>query len=129
MKLPIFACLTGASLLIAAPAFAVALGAEIANAHTHAALAAKAGTIDGVHMHMHHSLNCLVGPNGEGFDASQMNPCAKAGNGAIPDETDAAKKAKLESAKAELTKGLADTDLKTAQAAATSAAMTIASAQ
>jgi hypothetical protein len=130
MKFFSVAGLAGACLLIAAPAFAaVAVSAEIAQAHSHATFAAKAGTIDAVHMHMHHSLNCLVGPKGDGFDASQMNPCANAGNGAITDETDAAKKAKLESAKADLMKGLAETDLKTAQATANSAAMTIASVQ
>lgn len=130
MKLFSIAGLAGAALLLAAPAFAaVALSAEISQAHSHATFAAKAATIDAAHMHMHHSLNCLVGPKGEGFDASQMNPCKNAGNGAITDETDAAKKAKLESAKADLMKGLTETDLKTAQAAANSAAMTIASVQ
>ena len=38
-----------------------------------------------------------------------MNPCANAGNGAIPDQTDAAKKAKLETAKAALMPGLGAT--------------------
>jgi hypothetical protein len=78
---------------------------------------------------MHHALNCLVGPKGEGFDAGQMNPCTNAGNGAIVDETDAAKKAKLEDAKASLMKGLTQTDLKTAQASAASAVTAISSVQ
>ena len=43
----------------------------------------------GVQAHLHHTLNCLVGPGGDGFDAKQMNPCAQAGNGAIPDAKDA----------------------------------------
>ena len=85
-------------LFIAATAFAADLGSEITNAQTHAGLAAKAADINGVHMHMHHALNCLVGPGGDGFDAKQMNPCAQSGNGAIPDEMDAAKKAKLTTA-------------------------------
>lgn len=115
MKALSIAALAGASLLIAGGAFAASLPAEIANARTHANNAANAGAIDAVHMHMHHAINCLAGPKGEGYDASQMNPCANAGDGAITDQTDAAKKAKLESAKATLMKGLALTDLKAAQ--------------
>jgi len=122
------AVLAGASLLLAGSAFAASLSAEIANARTHANNAANAGAIDAVHMHMHHALNCLVGPKGQGFDASQMNPCANAGDGAIPDETDAAKKAKLESAKTSLMKGLTETDLKAAQDAAKSAVADISAA-
>ena len=129
MKSVSIACLAGASLLISATAFAADLGSEINNAGAHAGLAAQAANIDGVHMHMHHALNCLVGPSGEGFDAKQMNPCAQSGNGAIPDSTDAAKKAKLETAKTQLRQGIAATDLKAAQAAATSAQPSIASAK
>src|SRR6185312_3784489 len=115
MKSKFLAPLVGASLLIAGAAFAaVSLTAEISNARTHANNAANAPTIEAVHTHMHHALNCLVGPKGEGFDAGQMNPCANAGNGAIVDQTDAAKKAKLEEAKAALMKGLTETDLKAA---------------
>ena len=129
MKAVSIACLAGASLLFSATAFAADLGSEITNAQTHAGLAASAGKIDGVHMHMHHALNCLVGPQGEGFDAKQMNPCAQSGNGAIPDSTDAAKKAKLETAKTQLVAGIASDDLKTAQTAASTAQTTIASAK
>jgi hypothetical protein len=80
-------------------------------------------------MHLHHALNCVVGPAGEGFDAKQMNPCAQSGNGAIPDSTDAAKKAKLETAKTQLMQGIAATDMKAAQADAMTAETTIASAK
>src|SRR5215469_16593272 len=113
-------------LLFAGAAYAADLGAEITNAGQHAGLAAQAANLDGVHMHMHHALNCLVGPKGDGFDAKQMNPCAQSGNGAIPDEMDAAKKAKLETAKSQLMQGIAATDLKMAQTAATTAQTTIA---
>ena len=75
MKIISLACLTGASFLIAGAAFAADVGSEITNAQTHAGLAASAANLDGVHMHMHHALNCLVGPKGDGFDSSQMNPC------------------------------------------------------
>ncbi len=129
MKTVYIACLAGASLLLSATAFAADLGSEITNAQTHAGLAASAANIDGVHMHMHHALNCLVGPGGDGFDAKQMNPCAQSGNGAIPDEMDAAKKAKLTTAKTQLMQGIAATDLKMAQASATTAQTTIVSAK
>jgi hypothetical protein len=129
MKAASIACLAGASLFVTATAFAADLGSEINNAQTHAGLAAQAANLDGVHMHMHHALNCLVGPQGDGFDAKQMNPCAQSGGGAIPDEMDAAKKAKLMTAKGQLQNGIAATDLKAAQTDAASAQTTIASAK
>ena len=129
MKISSLATLTGTFLLIAGSAFAaVSLTAEISNARTHANNAANAPTIDAVHTHMHHAINCLVGPKGEGFDAAQMNPCANAGNGAIPDQTDTAKKAKLEDAKTILMKGLTETDVKAAQRSAETAVAAIAAA-
>jgi hypothetical protein len=129
MKAASIACLAGASLFLATTAFAADLGSEITNAQTHAGLAASAANLDGVHMHLHHALNCVVGPAGDGFDAKQMNPCAQSGSGALTDETDAAKKAKLMTAKGQLQKGIAETDLKAAQADATAAQTTIASAK
>ncbi len=129
MKISSLATLTGTFLLIAGSAFAaVSLTAEISNARTHANNAANAPTIEAVHTHMHHAINCLVGPKGEGFDAAQMNPCTNAGNGAIPDQTDAAKKAKLEDAKTILMKGLTETDVKAAQRSAATAVTAIAAA-
>ena len=129
MKSVSIACLAGASLFLATAAFAADIGSEITNAQTHAGLAASAANLDGVHMHLHHALNCVVGPAGDGFDAKQMNPCAQSGSGALNDETDAAKKAKLMTAKGQLQKGIAETDLKAAQADATMAQTTIASAK
>lgn len=129
MKHALLTSLTGACLLIAGTALAADLGAELTNAQTHANLAAQSGTINAVHTHMHHALNCLVGPGGDGFDDKQMNPCAKVGAGAIPDSTDAGQKAKLEAAKAKLVAGIASDDLKVAQDAANSAQAMIASAK
>jgi hypothetical protein len=113
--------LTGALSLIATCALAD-VKSEITTAETHAELAAKAATLDGVHMHLHHAVNCLVGPNGTGFDAKQINPCAHNGNGAIPDTADAAKKAKLQAAADKAESGIAATDLAAAQKAATDTA-------
>lgn len=108
----------GAAIMAVPPvlqrAFADA-ASEVVNAQTHAGLAAASTKIEGVHTHLHHTLNCLVGPAGQGFDAKQMNPCAQAGSGAIPDTTDAAKKKSLEAAAAKAREGIAATDLATAQ--------------
>ncbi len=125
----IVALAAGAALLLSTSAFAADLGAELTTAQTHAGLAAKAGTIDMVHMHLHHALNCLVGPGGKGFDAGQANPCAKAGNGALPEATDAGQKAKIEAAATKVSAGIAATDLAAAQADATEAAAAIGAAK
>jgi hypothetical protein len=106
-----------AGTLVAAPlaAFAGDEGAEITNAATHAGLAAQAGDIVGVHTHLHHTVNCLVGPGGAGFDASQLNPCANTGKGAIPDASSDSTRQALQSALAKADSGLASNDLATAQ--------------
>jgi len=129
MKLVTLVTIAAAPLMLAATAYAADLGSEINNAAQHAGLAAAAANIDGVHMHMHHALNCLVGPKGDGFDAKQMNPCAQSGNGAIPDEMNAAKKAKLMTAVASLDKGLGESDIAAAKADATAASTAISSAK
>jgi hypothetical protein len=94
---------------------------EAATAATHAGLAAQATSIEQAHMHLHHTVNCLVGPQGHGFDASEANPCQKLGNGAIPDTTDAATKAKLTAALASAQAGLKSDDFTAAQNAAAEA--------
>lgn len=114
--------------VLAAPALADA-AAEITIAQTHAGAAAKQTTIDAVHMHLHHVLNCLVGPKGEGFDAAAGNPCAKAGDGAIPGTTDAAAKTKLEAVVTRVKAGLATNDLANAKSEAERAKDALASAK
>jgi hypothetical protein len=94
---------------------------EAATGAVHAGLAAQAATIEQVHMHLHHTVNCLVGPTGQGFDAKEANPCQKLGNGAIPDTTDSATKAKLTTALASAQAGLKSGDLTAAKKAATEA--------
>ncbi|MBI3676673.1 MAG: hypothetical protein HY243_08660 [Proteobacteria bacterium] len=59
--------LTACIALGVAAAFAVAPAnadakSEVVTAWTHADLASKAGDLSGVTMHLHHVLNCLVGP-------------------------------------------------------------------
>jgi len=104
------------------PALAADVGSEIVTAGTHADLASQAADLNGVHMHLHHAVNCLVGPSGKGFDAKQMNPCANSGNGAIPDSADPAKKQALQAAADKAETGIASSDIATAKAAAVATA-------
>jgi hypothetical protein len=107
--------------LIAAPALADG-ASEAVTAETHAELAAQASDLNGVHMHLHHTINCLVGPAGKGFDAQELNPCANAGNGAIPDTTDTTRKIALQNAVAEAQLGIDSSDLTEAKKDATQTA-------
>lgn len=109
-------------LLISFPAVAADVKAEIVNAIEHAEYAAEASALAEVHAHLHHALNCLVGPGGNGFDSREMNPCTGSGNGIIPDTTDAAAKARLEGAAAKARDGLATNDMAKAKADATAVA-------
>jgi len=132
--------MTGKSIRIQAVAFAgvVALLAattlvyaadsakEAETAAHHATLASKADNIDIVHKHLHHVVNCLVGPKGEGFDAKEANPCAALGDGAIPDTTDSAVKTTLMDALKTANAGLASDDLSAAQKDASETAATLA---
>ncbi len=109
------AILTASTMFVAAPALAADVGAEITNATMHAGLAAQASDIGTVHTHLHHTVNCLVGPAGTGFDSKELNPCANTGAGAIPDSGNAQTKQALEAALAKANSGLAATDLPAAQ--------------
>ena len=111
--------------LLPLQAAAADLNGEIANAAQHAGLAAQAGDIAGVHMHLHHAVNCLVGPAGSGFDAKEMNPCANSGNGAIPDSATPAQKKALQAAAAKAETGIASTDYAAAQKIASDTATMI----
>ena len=120
--------LAGAAALLATPAFADA-AAELSTAQTHAGMAATQADIAMAQKHLQHAVNCLVGPSGAGFDAAAGNPCAKAGNGAIPDTTDAAQKAKLTSIAASAKTGVGSSDLATVQKAAKATADAVAAAK
>ena len=118
---PLFLASALTVIATALPAFAESADSkqEAATASLHAGLAAQGASIEQVHMHLHHTVNCLVGPAGQGFDAKEANPCQKLGNGAIPDTTDAATKTKLTAALAKAQAGLKSDDLTAAKAAAT----------
>lgn len=58
---------------------------ELATAGTHAQLSAASQSLQVATMHLHHTINCLVGPHGRGFDAAAGNPCKSMGDGALMD--------------------------------------------
>lgn len=104
-----------------APGTARADGPQaISTAAQHAGFAAGGSDLAGVKRHLHHVLNCLVGPEGEGFDAAPGNPCSAAG-GAIPQTADAATREKLEKTAAAVRTGIASDDLEAAKKAAADA--------
>jgi hypothetical protein len=110
--------LFGASLALIACSAAVAdmdVGKEVETAAKHAGLAAGSKDLKTAQMHLHHTINCIVGPQGNGFDASRGNPCKDLGSGAIPDTQDAAKKKSLRQALTKANAGLKLSDLAAAQ--------------
>lgn len=105
---------------------------EVSTAHAHALMAQDAGTLKMAHTHLHHVINCLVGSNGQGFDASAGNPCKGQGNGAIPDSKGhAALHGKLQQALSDARAGVKATSLSTvhSDAAKAAAALNAAPAQ
>jgi len=119
--------LAAGSLVLSSVAFAVTpqVEKEIAAAATHAGYAAGGSDIDTVHAHLHHTVNCLVGPKGDGFSAKDMNPCAALGNGAIPDSTDDTTISALHDALTSAKAGLAATDFDKAKEDASDAQATL----
>jgi hypothetical protein len=91
---------------------------EIQTAAQHAQFASQATDIKMAHAHLHHTLNCLVGPKSKSFDKTAENPCADQGNGAIPDETDATTKKSLQHIATSTRTALKGSDLDTVKEAA-----------
>ncbi|MEQ8377883.1 hypothetical protein [Parvibaculum sp.] len=122
MRNPFTAAALGAALALslAMPASAAEPqpAKEIAAAAQHAGFAAGSSDIVGIRTHLHHAVNCLVGPEGEGFAPKELNPCKALGNGAIPDTEDATRKESLEAALERAKAGLATDDLADAKTAA-----------
>jgi hypothetical protein len=106
--------LVSAALTLPMAAYADAKS-EIATAAQHAGLAAAAPNLAQTHMHLHHAMNCLVGPRDADFDKTNMNPCAQQGNGAFPDESDPDIKVKLQNAMSAAADGIASNDEVTAK--------------
>jgi hypothetical protein len=121
-RFSVFGVLIPVGVVALAPLALADASSEMVTAATHASLAASASDLAGTHTHLHHAVNCLVGPGGNGFDANELNPCAQSGNGAIPDTTDPTKKASLEKAADKARAGIAASDFKTAQGDASAVA-------
>ena len=100
---------------LAFAAHAADASTEVTTAATHAGLSAAATSVAMAHTHLHHTLNCLVGPGGDGFDKKELNPCANSGNGAIPDTADSAKKKSLEDVAAKTRTALMNDNLAVVQ--------------
>jgi len=58
---------------------------ELATAREHAQLSEASQSVVVAKMHLHHVINCLVGPHGRGFDAAAGDPCKGMGEGAVKD--------------------------------------------
>lgn len=90
---------------------------QVATATAHAGMALGASDVNMVHTHLHHVINCLVGPSGGDFDSSAGNPCKDMGHGAIVDaEGHAALESTLHLAVREAKEGLQATKLDRARA-------------
>ena len=61
------------------------LAGELKTAITHAGFAAKYDTLQEVTLHLHHAVNCLVGPDDPLFDKAAGNPCQGQGKGILPE--------------------------------------------
>lgn len=109
-----------AAMLVLTTAFAAGDAAkQIATAEVHAGMAATVKDINMVHAHLHHVINCLVGPKGKLFDSKAEDPCQGMGDGALNDLTDSPKlHAKLEMAVEHAERGIKSTSYKKAHAAA-----------
>jgi hypothetical protein len=104
--------------LLSAPSAAAAPGdaaKETQTAAVHAGYAKAANAVGMVQLHLHHALNCLVGPGGKGYDAAPGDPCKGMGNGAVNDVGDAKKKDLLQKAVEAAVSGIAATDVAAAK--------------
>jgi hypothetical protein len=81
--IPVF--LLAAALPVATQAKSDAVAKQVATASAHAGMALGAADLKMAHAHLHHVINCLAGPSGEGYDAQEENPCKGMGQGAIVD--------------------------------------------
>lgn len=85
---------------------------ELATAGTHAQLSESSQSVAVATMHLHHVINCLVGPHGTGFDAAAGNPCKTMGDGALRDSPKGSEsRSKALRALAIARRGIAEKDL------------------
>jgi hypothetical protein len=102
-----------------APSATPNVTAEISTALSHAQMALASKDVAEAHHHLHHVINCLVGPKGKDFDANEENPCKGMGNGAMNDvDSKSAQHKKLDNALSEAKEGLGKSSLKSTQSEA-----------
>lgn len=125
-------CLPALALALALPVAAhatdthTAAANQAATASAHAGMALGAANLTMAQTHLHHVVNCLVGPAGTDFDAKAGNPCKDQGQGAIVDaKGDAATEAKLTAALTDARRGLQATTLESVHADAQQAMTTL----
>lgn len=100
---------------------------ELATAREHAQLAEASQSVAVAKMHLHHVINCLVGPHGRGFDAAAGNPCKGMGEGADKDaQGDRMRLGQATRALAYARRGVAAKDLPGVHKAASGVAQSIA---
>ena len=94
-----------------------AVAKQMGTASAHAGMALGAADLKLAHTHLHHVINCLVGPSGKAFDAQEEDPCKGMGQGAIVDaKGDAASESKLHTALTQAEHGVKTTTLDDAHA-------------
>jgi len=112
--------------MVAQAADSAAASKQMSTAAAHAGMAVGATDLKMTQTHLHHVVNCLVGPNGKGFDAKAGDPCKGQGNGAIVDaKGDAATEAKLRAALTQAEAGLKASTVESAHADAQKAMNTL----
>lgn len=103
-----------------------AVAKQASTASAHAGMALGATDLKMAQTHLHHVVNCLVGPSGKGFDVGAGNPCDGMGHGGIVDaKGDAATESRLQAALAQARQGLEATTLDGAHADAQKAMTTL----
>lgn len=124
--LPVFLLAVALPMGASAADASSAVSKQVATADAHAGMALGATSLKMAHTHLHHVVNCLVGPGGEGFDAEAGNPCKGMGQGAIVDaKGDAATETTLQTALTQARQGLKTTTLDSAHADAKEAFATL----
>ena len=121
MEMNLSRCLSAFLLACALPLAASAadmdatVSRQVDTAAAHAGMALGATDLTMAHRHLHHVVNCLVGPTGESFDAKAGNPCDGMGHGALVDsQADSATETRLHKALKEAEQGLKTTTLESA---------------
>lgn len=123
----------GSTLSLTAMAAPGSANKEIATAIIHANVASQITNLDGVHLHLHHVLNCVLGPHSSQYSAAAEKlsayKCVGLGNGALPDSHDPAVRGDLQQAVKLADRGIQANHFDAAHQAAVGALAELKSAQ